>query len=224
LSYQPGTTARCTVTPSSAGNLVSSYFYFRSLGYNDIAFVPGGPSQWDQASLDTFSEQFETIGDLLMDELRSGNPVRVKGIDDYAAAVARDHKRSSHACGAGRGLLLVDIHGDLWPCHRWNKSNEQEWRIGSIYEQFNEAARAPLNVSSFTDHLKNNCSVCVANSMCSGGCPAENLEETGSVYQKHPNACAYTRVWAKVGRYLFTALNYENALYSEGFVTFQQRI
>jgi hypothetical protein len=24
--------------------------------------------------------------------------------------------------------------------------------------------------------------------------------------------------------YLFTALNYENALYSEGFVTFQQRI
>jgi hypothetical protein len=27
-----------------------------------------------------------------------------------------------------------------------------------------------------------------------------------------------------VSKYLFTALNYENALYSEGFVTFQQRI
>ena len=174
-----------------------------------MAFVPGGLPGWDGASLGVYKDQFHRLADLVMDELRAGTPIHIKGLDDYATSRAVG-ERSQHACGAGRGMALLDIHGDLWPCHRWNKASEAGWRIGSIYEQFDEAARAPLDTPSFTALLENDCHVCPAQLSCSGGCPAENLEDTGNVHRRHPNACAITRIWHEVGERVYETMTAEN--------------
>lgn len=205
LACRPRTTARSTVVPESARTLVESYHYFRSLGYVDIAFVPGGPSHWDAESKNIFENQFFHLGRLLIDEYRRGATISLKGIDEAVEGIVRK-QRPSHACGAGRGLLLLDIHGDLWPCHRWNKQQQSSWRIGSIYEQFNDDARRILDQPSQTVLLEQDCPKCIANNFCSGGCPAENLEETGSVYRRHHNACELTRVWARAGRFVHDTL------------------
>ncbi len=155
-----------------------------------------------------FEDQFREVGDLLMADLRAGEPVTVFGVSDYAARQINPVRNKS-ACGAGRGTVLVDIHGDLWPCHRWNKQEESGWRIGSIYEQFNDEARKTLDVPSFIDLLENDCENCEAKLMCSGGCPAENLEETGSVYRMHDNACEVHRIMARVGRYVHEKMTSE---------------
>ncbi|MEI8382655.1 MAG: radical SAM protein [Planctomycetota bacterium] len=217
LAYRPGTCARSTVTPESASTLVDSYHYFRSLGYFDIAFVPGGPSHWDAEKIAVFEEQFSKVADLAADEMRSGTYIRLKGLTDFVEGVRRG--RSPVACGAGRALLLIDIHGDIWPCHRWNKGLQDSWRIGSIYQQFNEARRAILDVADQTALLEQDCPKCVANQMCSGGCPAENLEETGSVYRRHWNACELTRATARVaGRVHQELVAENNATYTEGYM------
>jgi uncharacterized protein len=219
LSYQRNTTARSTVVPSNAGALVASYKYFRSLGYVDIAFVPGGQNLWTDDDIRIYEEQFREVAELMMDDLRAGNAVNLKGMDDYAKGRARGH-RHPHPCGAGRGMVLVDIHGDLWPCHRWNKQTQADWRIGSIYQQFSDAIRSPLDVPSFADMLENDCPNCPANKMCSGGCPAENLEQTGSVYHKHPRACQLTRVWARVGQHVYETMMAEgNELYQQVYLS-----
>jgi uncharacterized protein len=199
LSVRPNTTARSTVVPDTANSLVKSYRYFRSLGYVNIAFVPGGPSLWCEKSNAVYKEQFEALADILIDEFRKGELIILKGIDEAVKGIVRG-KRPRHACGAGRGLLLVDIHGDIWPCHRWNKGNERAWRIGNIYEQFDELVRKELDIPCQTDMLEQDCPNCVANHFCGGGCPAENLEETGKVYKRHNNACEHTRVWARAGQ------------------------
>jgi uncharacterized protein len=205
LAYRPNTTARSTVVPGTAGAMGASYRYFRSLGYVDIAFVPGALTQWDEDALRVYAEQFRELGELVMDDLRAGHPVNLKGLDDYATSRAAA-ERPAQACGAGRGMTLVDIHGDLWPCHRWNKGSEAAWRIGSIYEQFDEAVRAPLDTPSFTALLENDCHLCPARMSCGGGCPAENLEDTGSVHRRHPNACAVTRIWHRVGEHVYETM------------------
>lgn len=198
LAYRPGVCARSTVTPETAGTLVDSYRYFRGLGYIDIAFVPGGPANWDDVSIAEFESQFQIVAKLVQEEFKLGNLIHLKGIGEWAAGEKRG--RSPVSCGAGRSLLLVDIHGDIWPCHRWNKRSHATWRIGSIYEQFNEASRAVLDVKDQTALLEQDCDHCLANKMCSGGCPAENLEETGSVYRRHSNACKLTRAVARVAQ------------------------
>lgn len=204
LEYRPQTTARSTVVPETVATLVESYHYFRSLGYVDLAFVPGGQHLWTADDVRVFEEQFREVGNALIADMRSGTFVRVKGIDDYIQGLKSQRPR--HACGAGRGLLLVDIHGDIWPCHRWNKQTQQGWRIGSIYEQFNELARKQLDVRSQAELLEQDCDSCVANVFCGGGCPAENLEHTGNVYRRHPNSCELTRAWARVGRFVHDTL------------------
>lgn len=205
LKYRPNTTARSTVVPESAGTLIAAYKYFRALGYINIAFVPGGPSCWTEQSIQVYEQQLFGVCDLLLDEFRDGRFIFLKGIDDAIQGIVRN-KRPAHACGAGRGLLLVDIHGDIWPCHRWNKDNNQPWRIGNIYEQFDELVRAELDQPNQAELLEQNCEICIANKFCAGGCPAENLEETGKVYKRHPNACELTRVWARAGQHVHDTL------------------
>lgn len=199
LSLRPGTTARSTVVPETAGTLLEAYHYFRSLGYTDIAFVPGSPGDWDEQSLALYESQFNQVADAWVEDLRRGNMVNLKGVGEYIEGRLRG-SRNKHACGAGRGLLLIDIHGDIWPCHRWNKQRQASWRIGSIYEQFNEAARSVLDQPDHTVLLEQDCPRCPAQNFCSGGCPAENLEATGSVYRRHHYSCELTRVWARAGQ------------------------
>jgi uncharacterized protein len=215
LAYRRNTTARCTVVPESAGAIVTSYKYFRSIGYEDIAFVPGGYPGWDETSLRLFEDQIWRVANLMMDDLRAGHRVVFKGVDEYVNARIRQCRLDS-PCGAARGTVLIDIHGDIWPCHRWNKESEADWRLGSIYEQFDDAARAPLDVPSFVSLLENDCANCCANQMCSGGCPAENLEDTGTVYRRHENGCRLTRVFARVGRHVYETMT------AEGNQTFHQ--
>ncbi len=219
LAYRPGTTARSTVVPATAGTLLASYRYFRSLGYTDIAFMPGSPTDWDAESIAFYEAEFERVVDVCIDDWRRGEPVLLGGIHPFVEGHIRG-TRHKHACGAGRGLLLVDIHGDLWPCHRWNKQRQASWRIGSIYEQFEEAARSHLDRADQTVVLEQDCPRCPAQNSCSGGCPAENLEATGSVYRRHANSCELTRVWARVGlRFHDTLLKERNRAFLDRYYT-----
>jgi uncharacterized protein len=59
LSYQSNCTARCTVVPESVGYLYGNYQYFRSLGYCDIAFVPGLIKNWNDESIFIFENEFK---------------------------------------------------------------------------------------------------------------------------------------------------------------------
>jgi uncharacterized protein len=202
--------------------LVKSYHYFRSLGYTTIGFVPGGPGSWTKEANAVYEQQCSELGELMIEAFRNGEHIHLSGFDTAIQGIARNH-RYQHSCGAGRGLLLADIHGDLWPCHRWNKASEKVWRIGNIYEHFNEMARAQLDVRSQTDLLEQDCANCVANKFCSGGCPAENLEETGKVYKRHPNACEHTRVLARVGQRIHDVLFKEqNPAFMKAFYTPRQ--
>lgn len=215
LSYRPNTAARCTVMPESVASLVTNYRYFRSLGYTNIALVPGMPDLWSKESMSLFEQQVSELGDILVDEFRNGVFVTVKGIDDAIRGIVKN-QRPQHACGAGRGMVLADVHGDLWSCHRWNKSSERHWQIGSIYAQFDQKVREELDRRSHSEVLEQNCEQCKASRFCGGGCLAENLESTGRVYRRNPNSCEQERVWAYVGQ------RTHDVLYEEGNATFLQ--
>jgi uncharacterized protein len=208
LSYRPDTAARCTVVPESVGSLVKNYRYFRSLGYTNIVFSLGVVSSWTKESNTVYEQQISELGDILIEEFRNGRFIRFNGIDAVIEGIVQN-QRPKHLCGAGRGMLLVDIHGDIWPCHRWNKASERNWRIGSIYEHFSEMARAGLDRDCQTELVEADCDHCIANKCCTGGCPAENLEETGNVYKPHPNTCEHARICARVGQRVHDVLQKE---------------
>jgi len=209
LGYRPLTMARSTVMPEAASSLVKSYRYFRTLGYVSIGFVPAAPALWVQEAIALFETQFCELADILIEEFRGNRFVHLMGIDSMVDGIVRN-QRPQHACGAGRGMVLIDVHGDIWPCHRWNRQSEQAWRIGNIYETFDDRVRAELDVPCQSAIFKEVCESCAARLFCGGGCPAENLEETGDPFTRHPNACELTRVVARAGQKV------HDTLYGEG--------
>ncbi len=216
LGYRSNTTARCTVVPENVALLCENYLYFRTLGYTNIAMVPSDGKDWNEDSIQEFEYQFFLIADRLIDEMRRGVFINLKGIDNYLKSPKRE-KRQRFQCGAGRGTVLVDVDGNLWPCHRWNRESEGNWKIGNIYENFNESSRQILE-KGCPDHLiQEQCDHCLAVDFCSGGCPAENLETHGSPFVNVSNKCELVKAWALVGRYV------HDTLYGEKCPAFMER-
>jgi uncharacterized protein len=192
LMLRPRTTARATLLPDTIRYLPESFEYLFNMGYKNFAFVPGSFSQWDRAAVDEFYKQFRIVSLRAMEMFRKGIFVKLKYFDEGCTSLAKgeEPRVGRTACGAGRGMVLIDVNGDIWPCHRWSKKREHGWRLGSIYEPFfNYSARGSINTLR-TDKQLNACRKCKALFICSGGCPAENLEDTGGIYSHHPIGCA----------------------------------
>jgi uncharacterized protein len=202
LAVRPLTTARATVLPDTIRYLPESFEYILNMGYKNIAFVPGSYPQWDKTAVKEFGRQFGIISQRVMELMRSGKLIKLKFFDEGCAALAKGQtpKPGRQACGAGRGMALVDVNGDIWPCHRWSKNSEIDWRLGSIYEpSFNYQSRGLINTPVPEEEL-DACRKCPALFLCLGGCPAENLEDTGRIFKRHPIGCAIAQVLAKLIR------------------------
>jgi uncharacterized protein len=182
--------------------LSESLEYLLKLGYRSFAFVPGEYSLWDQPSVNELERQFRAIMIRTIQLYRQGRYISVKYFDEGCQRLAKGGASiaNSPSCGAGRGMVLVDVNGDVWPCHRWNKESQSDWKFGSIWEKgFNYSVRSMFFTTIYKKQ-KGPCQSCSANFMCRGGCPAENLEDTGCIWKRHPLGCEMTKRIANLVR------------------------
>lgn len=211
LSVRPNTCARSTVMPDTAKELPASFEYFLQLGYRNVAFVPAAPSEWDDDSIGQMRVAFDRVGERVIELFREGTPIQLKYVHEFCQAKAENRTGRANPCGVGRGMMLADINGDLWPCHRWNKQ-DKSWRLGSLYSPGSNTQRreiffdAPDQKSDYHD-----CATCIARPICAGGCPAENLEETGDPWKRHVNACRLEEIFATTAAHVHRVLSAENS-------------
>ena len=210
LTYQHNACARATIAPKNI-NLTENYNHFRSLGFTNIAFVCCDADAWDNKSLIEFDTEVRCLISAWIKDIRKGLYIKLKYVDDLIKK--RIYKKCSFTmCGAGRGMVLVDINGGIWPCHRWNKERHKEWNLGSIYGEFIENSRNKLDVKNQVSYLNANCSACFASEICTGGCPAENLEICGSPYYITENKCRIQKIWHKYASKAFDIISRENLI------------
>ena len=196
LSYWPNCHARCTYGPDTVGYLARDLEYFAGIGFMRFAFTPAVGDHWSAEALSVFEDQFRQLGDIYIRNLRRGRRLEIAALEYGVAVVDRKDPTPWH-CGAGVGMLAVDVEGFLWPCHRMNGlGRDEQWILGSVFGGFENAKRDVfLDLVPSLDR-SGDCEQCDTGTFCSIPCIAENWELSRDIYKPHPSICAIFRIMA----------------------------
>jgi uncharacterized protein len=195
LAYRPEVMARSTITPVSVSRLLDSAKYLRKLGFRSMALKMATNCDWRREDFEALRSQYEKVGEFYLDCLVSGNPVEIEDFTKGIRALHSADAQQRFPCGAGRGLILIDPRGDLWPCHRFGPHYcGGQFCFAKMGTAFDDRLRAVfLNYDVMQDG-RAGCGSCEAGVTCSNWCYAECVEETSTLYDPGRHHCEGRRI------------------------------
>lgn len=139
LQDRPGAMARATLTPPMVGTMMQSVLYFERQGFLSIGFALADERDWTEADLAEFDRQMGLIREHVRDNWYRKGVDREFGAFDQIIRSQITGEQTVHQCGVGRGMVLIDEFGDIWPCHRFDgadldSAGNGAWRFGNIFE------------------------------------------------------------------------------------------
>lgn len=200
LADRPGAMARATLTPAMVGTMFKSVLYFEQQGFLSMGFALADEKDWTDADLAEFDRQLGLIRVHVADNWYRAGIDREFGAFDHIIRGQISGVQSEHQCGVGRGMVLIDEHGDIWPCHRFDGADLDSggggaWSMGNIFDgRFDHLMHLAFLDKDRWASYKPGCSLCPVNKICAGGCAAANLVHTGSLYYQDYTNCEASRI------------------------------
>ena len=186
--------ARVTVTPETIGWLAEGVKELFELGINQFIIGLVHEADWDKETLSEIERQYDLLLEFYLWAKEKNLPLRMTMFEKSLDEVKRERKHF-WGCGAGSGRIAVTGEGKIYPCSRFAGSNDDRYVIGHIEEGFYKSKLPEALKAGAWARPK--CVKCPFSDICSGGCPAVNLEATGSLYEPPKAYCAEVRAWAK---------------------------
>lgn len=208
LRTRPNSTARATLHPSYVATLASSVEYIHSIGFRVMAVSPSEYDEWSATHFAKLEEELEKSVRFIKGVYQAGGSYNIGSFQYYIDRLIRHRldgdpegiEVQRQPCGAGRGYMMIDYTGDIWPCHRFDGADEAagaegQFRMGNIFSGTfdHRLQRAFIDFDHYEVH-KESCGKCPVNEVCGGYCPAANLSDTGSIYTPHDTYCRWANM------------------------------
>jgi uncharacterized protein len=164
----------CVLSDANVGNAKALYRFFRSMGVENLQFIPLAEFDADGNAL-PYTITAEQYGRFLVELFDVWWPdrrrVRVRVFDNVAEALAGQTPGTCTMHESCDSYCVVEYNGDVFPCDFFV---ERDWRLGNIHtDSWTEIARRQRRHSfaskKAVPHAE--CSVCEYQSICHGGCP-----------------------------------------------------
>lgn len=192
--------ARMTILPEDAAHVFSGVKEIVDMGIHNIAPMPVTDVEWGEQDLSELRSQLDKLFDwcveLANDETNRKN-VSIKLINDYIEHVLEPVLEEIEPCTAGTTKwVAIGTDGTIMPCHQRHTTDAyyEDLKIGNILTDEIDPAKI-VNPIYAEARNNNECNACHAKAICRGGCPSENLTQTGSWYTP-------TKSWCKIQRML----------------------
>lgn len=212
LDYRPLACARATITPANVSYLYDSILYFIGLGFSNCAVATAEEEQWTPHHIDEYDRQWALATQYYIDN----EQCKLIAFPEFWRRMYSAQSPGTSSCGAGRGYVMIDAAGDIWPCHRWDATDaglerKGAWRLGNIFnDEFNHRAHLLHLHRDEDDRRMVGCDTCELERFCCGGCPAANLALTGDMKRMRHTTCAVTRITYKHAQYAYQVLRDRN--------------
>ena len=217
LRTRPRSTARMTLHPTNIMYLVESIDYLAGIGFREITISASDYEAWSDQDFDALESALREIVCFVRQSYDRQDPVSLT-VWNYLIERLVRHRLSSgdngieridSPCGAGKGYMMVDYTGDIWPCHRFDGADTDAgargaFRLGNIYTPgFNDELQRAFLEFDHSKYFKSSCRSCPVEPVCGGYCPAANLQEAGNIYTPHDNYCRWAQAMYRSAVSLF---------------------
>lgn len=179
---------RATLTPFNM-NVVEIYKHLESLNFNKIIISPAFNLLSDE-DYTVLAEKYIEWYRHLETELKNGNFKYVRKAKLFRQEIQKIDRALVRisSCGAGKNMVAVDIHGNVFPCQRFVAM--KEYGIGSI----NDGLSAQKTfLADVVGGESNKCKECWIRNLCVSGCPFCNASDNGDVHIQNEKCCEYEK-------------------------------
>jgi uncharacterized protein len=164
----------CVVSQSNVHQPKEIYKFFKSLGVDNIQYIPlaefhpdGSPMPFTISAAEYGRFLCETF-DLWWPDRRS---IRIRFFDNLAEALAGQRPGSCTMHETCDSYVVVEYNGDVYPCDFFV---EKGWKLGNIeLDSWTEIARRQrrFNFAGKKTLAHPECQICEYQAICHGGCP-----------------------------------------------------
>ena len=207
LAFDPNATFRATIDHRTVQHTYENMRFAISKGYTNMFFVPNVFAEWSQEQKEQLKEEVKKFGNWYIEEARKGNFIDFSPFVEKIYEINKinmAHENNEHRlinnfpgegkCGLGATRFAsIGTDGTLYGCQEMtsNSDKDQTFVIGDIYNGTDDQKRLAL-ANKFNKKAVEgtNCESCLLNSICDGGCVANNYMVTGDV-NKMPEMLCY---------------------------------
>jgi uncharacterized protein len=206
LEHNPGLTASIVVTPANVVHAADGIAYLFDAGLRFLIVKPDVTQAWTAENVAELERQYERVADDYLERLRAGNDLYLNLFDDKWINHAKGLEGISIRCDVGTSQISIAPSGNIYPCVRWVKEEEDTVpRLGDVWQGMLAEPLAKIRAESHAP--KQPCSSCSYNDgRCANECACEHYSATGRIDTPAPALCEHERVMVPIADRVGNAL------------------
>lgn len=194
--------ARITIPPKDVQYTFDSMKNMYDLGFDSIAPCFVYDQEWSEENYKTFEDEIRKIYEFAFEVYSSDTKrnLQIKNVEDFIYLCFDHPTNDTSPCGFGKeSWISVGYDGELAPCHQvhTNFRNREELHMGNIVEGSYNPEIVDIIKNEFD---RSTCGSCEYNTVCLGGCPAENFTSGRDFNHLNPAVCAHMAIMYKIAK------------------------
>ena len=189
--HQPWLGARVTVNPDTAGHMKENVEFLLKAGINQFIIGPNMDVMWTRDAFEVYRQQWFELANFYVSEWEQGRGFRITSFEKDLASQASECS-GKWGCEAGRDKICVSTTGAIFPCTKFASQNylAGKYKLGDLSSGITPRMRL-FELQDNRVTIRGRCLSCDYADYCTGGCPADNLNKTGSIYMPSESDCAF---------------------------------
>jgi uncharacterized protein len=218
LAHNPGLMASVVITPANVAHAAAGIAWLWDAGFRYQIIKPDVTQAWSRANVAELEQQYERVADDYLARTRAGAELYLNLLDDKWINHAKGAEGLSIRCDVGSSQISIAPSGNIYPCVRWVKEEEDTVpALGDVFTGFDPAKLADIRAQAAAP--KSPCGDCSYNDgRCANECACEHYSATGRIDTPAPALCEHEQVIVPI------ADRVGNALWREQNPIFLQKL